>query len=248
MNFGNYFVTFMHIRRNDEVGLIVARNLEAATVFNSHGIDFYSQGKRTLEHACLEDHVPINLLQEELWDLKDPARKGIDFVTMNLRELAEYILRTHHAFAEQKVVFIRHTLDRLGNDERFNTDVDRIRKTFGDLSVYLTVHMKHKEFLIFPFIMEMEKAKGMRVAKLKDLEYSIATMTEDHHDEVSMLKSLAELTDNYSVSPHWGHSWKLAYDAMKELEADLKFRMHLENNILFPKALNLAAAIGQNLN
>lgn len=239
----------MEIHKNDTVGLIAARNSQAASIFSYYGIDFYSRGERTLEHACIDDNVAMTIILEELSELKE--KQGTpDFQQMNLTDLSVYILRIHHKFTEKKVVFIKHTLERLAREyARADINIDDIRETFLELSAYLTVHLKHEEFVIFPFIQKMVRTNSTQFfSKTGALDHPIAAMMDDHRHEVSLLKKLAALTNNYTLPTNTDYALKVTFGAMKELEEDLKIHMHLENNILFPKAINLANTINKHLN
>ncbi len=239
----------MNIRQDDTVGLIVARNIHAASVFNSYSIDFFSRGERTLEAACLEHCVSLSHVLEDLGDVKDRNESVPDFERMELTALSMYILRNHHKFTERKVVFIKHTLERLMREYgEENTKVYELKKTFADLSVYLTVHMKHEEFIVFPFIRKMTRVKSWRSPGMSVIADPIASMKEDHHHEVQTLAKIAALTNNYVLPGDADYALQVTYGALRELEEDLKIHMHLENNILFPKAIAFAYANIKNLN
>jgi regulator of cell morphogenesis and NO signaling len=232
----------MYIKKNDRVGAIVTRNVEAASIFNSQGIDFYSRGQRTIEHACLEDHAPLGVILEELWDLKEPDADATDFEQMDLADLSFYILRTHHQFAEKKVVYIRNGLDRFVRENELSVNVKDIIRIFDDLSLYLTVHMKHEEFIVFPYIQKVARSGMPDRSQVMGLEYPIAAMRDDHLHEVATLKRLASLTNNYTLSSVADIGLQMTYSAMKELEEDLKVHMHLENNILFPRTISFISS------
>jgi regulator of cell morphogenesis and NO signaling len=241
--------SFMEITQEDTVGLIVARNIHAASVFNSYGIDFFSRGDRTVEAACLEDHVPMPTLLEDLWELRNQNFSTPDFYTMDLTTLSIYILKTHHRFTEKRVIFIKHTLERLIREfGEQNRKVNALKDMFDDLSVYLTVHMKHEEHIVFPFIQKLAKTRAARTLSLSSIEQPIAAMKDDHDHEVLTLKSIASLTDHYAVGKNSDYGLKITYGAMRELEDDLRIHMHLENNILFPRAIDLAYSNIKNLN
>jgi regulator of cell morphogenesis and NO signaling len=233
----------MFIEKDERVGVIVSRNAQAASIFNSYGVDFYSRGDRSLDHACIEDHVPMASIIDELFGLEDLSGGNVNFSNMNLTELSIYILNTHHKFTEKKVIFVKHTLERLKREYPSSYKITMIKDIFDDLSLYLTVHMNHEEFVIFPFIQKMMKTKSTKFAKLTGLEHPIAAMKDDHRREVSMIRRLAGVTDNYVAPKKSDYALQIAYGAMKELEEDLKVHMHLENNILFPKAVSFAASL-----
>jgi regulator of cell morphogenesis and NO signaling len=238
----------MHVDKNDKVGLIAARNFQAAAVFNLHGIDFYSKGDRTLEHTCLDHSVSVTAIMEDLVELKDNPDLP-DFLAMDLTRLSLHILRTHHRFTEKKIVFIRHTLERLARERTpLSAKVEQLCKTFDELSIYLTVHMKHEEFIVFPFIQAIAKGRVRHFSDTTSIQHPIKAMTDDHLHEVAMLQKLGHLTNNYVLSSNADYALRITYGAMKELENDLKIHMHLENNILFPKAINLTDAALRHLN
>jgi regulator of cell morphogenesis and NO signaling len=146
------------------------------------------------------------------------------------------------------VTFIKHTLERLQRESPSTYNIAMVKEIFDDLSLYLTVHMNHEEFVIFPFIQKMVKTKSIRFSKLRGLEHPIAAMKGDHRREVSIMRRLSRVTNNYLVPKKSDYALGIAYGAMKELEEDLKVHMHLENNILFPKAVGFAATLTKNQN
>lgn len=239
----------MNINKSDFIGFIVTNNHNAASIFSSYGIDFYSRGNTTLEDACIENNVSMSSVIEDLWELRDQTGNLPDFANMNMIELSTYILRTHHKFTEKKLVFIRNTMHRLiGHYGEDHANLSLIRKTFEDLSVYLTVHMKHEEFIVFPYIQKMVKGRRVNLSTFQTIERPISSMKDDHDHEVYTLKKLAELTNNFAVPSNADYTMRITYNAMKELVEDLKIHMHLENNILFPKAIDFVSGINKNLN
>jgi len=239
----------MDFRKSDAIGFIVTNNPEAASIFNYYGIDFYSRGDRTLEDACIEDNVPMPHLIEELYELNDRSDAAPNFASMNMVALATYILRTHHKFTEKKLVFIKNTLDRLmwsyGETDR---NVVLLSEMFEELSVYLRVHMKHEEFIVFPNILKMVRTSRTNASFWQTVRDPISSMMHDHSFEVDTLKRLADLTNNYTPPQKSDYALDLTYKSMKELEEDLKMHMHLENNILFPRALDYSHASGNQIN
>ena len=239
----------MNVKKSDTIGSIVTSNLHAATIFNYYGIDFYSHGDRTLEHACIGGNVSIESLFEDLWQMRAPVGNNPNFDRMGMTELSTYILRTHHRYTEKMLVFIKHTMDRLaGHYEEEHPNLPLIKKEFQELSVYLTVHMNHEEFIIFPYIQKMAQHKINNASVFQIIERPISAMREDHDKEVQSLITLADLTNHYAIPNNGGYPFQVTYSAMKELEEDLKIHMHLENNILFPKAIDFAHQMKNNLN
>ena len=233
----------MNVRKIDTVGFIVTQNIRAAAIFNTYGIDYYAHGSRTLEEACIKENVPIVNLFEELWELGRPDIQ-YDFAGMDMIQLSTYILRNHHKFTEKKVTFIKHSLNRLaGLFGEEHPNILNIKREFDELSLYLTVHMKHEEFIVFPYIHKMVRDHSHKLNTFQTIERPISSMKEDHDYEVQVLKKLGRLTNNYQPPKKADYEFVVTFNAMKELEEDLKIHMHLENNLLFPKAMNFAGNI-----
>jgi regulator of cell morphogenesis and NO signaling len=233
----------MNVSKTDAIGFIVAQNIEAADIFNAYGIDYYAHGSRTVEDACIEENVPIVNLLEELWAINTPDA-GHNFADMDLVRLSTYILRNHHKFAEQKVTFIKHLLNNLvalfGEE---HPDLLLIKNAFDELSLYLTVHMKYEEFIVFPYIQKMARGRRHHLNTLQTIKRPILSMKEDHDHEVLALKTIADLIKHYHGGKTSDYAITTAFNAIRELEEDLKIHMHLENNLLFPKAMQFANGI-----
>ena len=239
----------MDFRKSDAIGYIVTNNPQAASIFNYYGIDFYSRGDRTLEDACIEDNVSMPHVIEELYELKEKGDAIPNFASMNMVALPTYILRTHHKFTEKKLVFIKNTLDRLiWSCGEKNHNVIALSEMFEELSVYLRVHMKHEEFIVFPNILKMVRTSRTNASFWQTVQDPISSMMHDHTFEVDTLKRLTDLTNNYTPPQRSDYALDVTYKAMKELEEDLKMHMHLENNILFRRALDYPNTAGNQMN
>lgn len=239
----------MLITPNETLATIVSRNIHAATVLNEYGIDYFSRGNRSLEMACLEDNKPMAAVLEDLGELNGPGPKTMNFQAMSLTQLSTYILKTHHRFAEKKVTFIKHALARLLRESgSYDDKLDQIQNTFNDLSVYLTVHMRHEELVVFPFIQKLARGNRIVQSLSSQIVQPIMSMQEDHRYEVDTLRRLVFLINNYLLTKKADYALKITYDAIRELEQDLKIHMHLENNVLFPGAVYLANAYMKNMN
>ena len=228
----------MIINKSDTVASIVTRNLQSAAVFNIYRIDFCCRGSRTLEDACIEESVPLGEILDVLWELDTKSNSLPDFGIMRIDMLADYIKRNHHKYTERKLVFIRNNIERLIRDHESNHhELAQIQKIFDDLSIGLRIHMKQEEFMIFPYIKTMIKKRSINSKLFKTIQDPIMAMKDDHDNEEKGFVILSDLTHNYSI-PHRGYyEFKATYAAMKDLEEDIKIHMHLENNILFPKAI-----------
>ena len=240
----------MNIQTSDTVGSIVTRNLHAAQILSDHGLDFCCGGQKSLQQACDDKHIAIDTLLKQLATLSDAKNEETpDFVDMNLIPLTKYIEKKHHKFTSDQILFIKSNLPKLilahGNS---HPELTKIKNTFDALSDHLTVHMKREELMIFPYIRNMTRFGKAAIGRavFGYVENPITALIGDHESESEKLKDLVDLTNNYEVPADGCNTYKATYEAMKDLEADLYIHMHLENNILFPKAIAVEKAYRQN--
>lgn len=238
----------MEIRITDTIGGIVSANINTASVFSNYGINFYSEGIRTVEHVCVDQNVPMMELLEDLYDIAEDMAPHRDFRTMTVSALTSYIIRNHHKFTKQRLIYLRNTIERVvafaGGDEISAL----IKEKLAEFSVYLTVHMQHEEFIVFPAIHKLAKGKVHPALAMYELEGPVESMISDHDQEVEMIHRFEKLASRYQSATHSDYAEKAVYTAMQDLTNDLKIHMHLENNILIPKVLDFTRAHARNFN
>lgn len=235
----------MNIQRSDTMGSIVTRNLHAAQILTDHGLDFCCGGQKSLQQACEDKNVAIDSLMKQLVSLADSRKDETpDFVDMNLIPLTKYIEKTHHKFTSEKIFYVRKHLSKLIET---HPELKEIKKTFDALSDLLTSHMKREELMVFPYIRNMTRFGKSAIgwAVFGYLENLINDLISDHEAESEKLRNLDDLTNHYTVPSDGSNTYTTTYQAMKELEADLYIHIHLENNILFPKAVAVEKAFRQ---
>lgn len=228
------------LRKSDKIGLIVAADIETASVFNSYGIDFYSKGNRTLEESCIDENVPIVSLLDDLSRVVEVKQSTRDFLHMNVKDLAQYILRKHHRFTEGRLIFIKHALKSLFNEYEDEADIlTPVKNAFEELSLQLTVQMNYEEFLIFPSLEKIgRRNKPCSTVEYRKIIQHLTYMKNESLRDVEKLMLLREVTHRYTAKGRDETLYEIAYGAMKELENDLRIHMHLENNVLFPKVFD----------
>jgi regulator of cell morphogenesis and NO signaling len=233
---------FMNVNPGDTVDDLVSANVEAAKVLSKHGIDFCSEGSKTLKEACGEAGVTLTKLVRELTETS-PNRSldQLDASKLKIGELTRYIETYHHHYTIENITFIKTSLDRL---VRFHADqypeLIEIKNTFEDLTGPLMVHMQHEEFIVFPYIRQLAK-KGKRVntSIYKSANSPISGMLTDHDKGQAYLKKLDALTHHYAAPVEEGNAFKVTYAAMRALEQDLHTHIMLESEVLFPRAVEM---------
>lgn len=223
------------------LGEIVKQNYKAAAVFERHALDFCCNGHQTFADACDAASLDPDLIKQELAAVQTRDADAVDFDAWPLHMLIDYIQKRHHAYVEEMTPQIKGYLDKISvvhGDH--HPELKEVRNLFYEIGGELAVHMKKEELLLFPFIKKIEKAKdtGTALSPLfKSVTSPINMMKADHADEGEKFQKIGLLTDNYKLPGDACNTYSLTYRLLGEFEKDLHLHIHLENNILFPKAI-----------
>ena len=226
-----------------KVGEIVASNFKTSKVLTSYGIDFCCKGGITLEEACTNHEVSLDQVINELQD-SFVTEDIYGYEQMGLDDLIELIINVHHKYIESTTPALQVYLDKLCNvhGDR-HPELFKIRNLFYDTSVALTAHMQKEESVLFPYIQKMVAAKkdGFVLSKphFGDINNPISMMEEEHQTEGKRFGEISKLSNGYTCPADGCKTYWVAYAMLKEFEEDLHKHIHLENNILFPKAIKL---------
>lgn len=227
------------------VGEYVANDFRTAALFSKYGIDFCCKGNRTLEEVCAKKDInPIDLENEIQAILETKSDHAIDFKSWSPSLLIEYIVEKHHSYVEEKTPVILQFLDKLCkvHGER-HPELFEINSLFKLSAGDLAQHMKKEELILFPFIQKMVKAQkenqSIQEPHFGTVENPIAMMKDEHTIEGDRFAKIATLTDGFTPPADACTTYKVAFQMLKEFEQDLHKHIHLENNILFPKAIAL---------
>jgi regulator of cell morphogenesis and NO signaling len=235
----------MKISENNTIGEIVAGNYKSATVFRNHGIDFCCKGGRTLKDVCETKNISSETLLDELnTTLQETEKPAIDFQSFPPDLLADYIEKKHHRYVTNAIPVLLQYLDKVSKvhgDKQ--PELYEVTSLFRESAAALTQHMKKEELILFPYIRKLVERGSEGQAHNSNLfttiDEPVAMMMNEHTIEGDRFRELARLTGNYNP-PEWAcNTFKVSYALLKEFEEDLHLHIHLENNLLFPKALAL---------
>ena len=232
----------METLEKNTIGEFVAQDFRTAAIFSKYGIDFCCKGNRTIEEVCKIKHLNEADLLDELnttMDLKNDY--GIDFNSWPLDLLVVYIEKTHHRYVEEKAPAILQYLDKLCNVHGSNhPELFQINELFMGCAGELAQHMKKEELILFPFIKKMMAAtkshNSVEPPHFGTVNNPITMMMEEHDNEGDRLRKIAALTNNYTPPADACNTYRVTFAMLEEFEQDLHKHIHLENNILFPKA------------
>ncbi len=233
----------MVINSESIIGEIVAQNYKAASIFKAHRIDFCCNGNRSIATASKEKNIDESLILKELSEvLAKKEEADIDFQSWPIDLLADYIKKKHHRYVVAKIAEITPYLKRVANVHGDNhPELLEIRELFGQTAEELTSHMQKEENVLFPYIIEMvdKKSRGEKLIKppFGSIENPINAMHIEHDNEGVRFRKISELSNNYETPEDGCNTYRVTYSLLEEFENDLHRHIHLENNILFPAAI-----------
>ena len=235
----------METNNNTTIGEIVAHDFRTAAVFSKHGIDFCCKGQRSIDEVCQKNNLNPAHLSQELNDvMSNKGGESIDFKTWPLDLLADYVEKKHHRYVEEKTPTLIQFLNKLCKVHGgTHPELFEITALFTSSAQDLAAHMKKEELILFPFIRKMAEAKSqnrdLATPHFGTVENPIAMMQDEHLTEGERFVKIAALTNNYTPPSDACNTYKVTYSMLQEFEQDLHKHIHLENNILFPKAIEM---------
>src|SRR5436190_11151511 len=229
----------------ETVGAIAAKDYRNTKVFSQLGINFSYAGNKTLEEASKEAGVTIEAVKVALEEDSLPKpTAALEFNNWNIDSLIDYISNTHHHYAKERAVVIFDLARKVAirHGEKHPELIKLGEALFLFLNDLLN-HLKKEEQILFPNILQLVKMKS-RAEKITYTTFgfikeSVIKMKKEHLTAGKELKLFRNLTNEYMIPADACNSYKDLFEKMKEFENDLFFHVHLEHNILFPKAIAL---------
>ena len=230
--------------QTDFIGDIVAADFRTAAIFKKYGIDFCCKGGRTIEEACSPKSLDKDQIYSDIENLPKTDGNSIDFNSWPLDLLADYVEKTHHRYVEEKMPVLQQFLDKLCKVHGgAHPELFEIRDLFFASAQDLAAHMKKEELILFPFVKNMVKAKisneAIQQPHFGTVENPVNMMKHEHTVEGERLRKIADLTNEYTPPANACNTYKVTFAMLQDFENDLHKHIHLENNILFPKAIQL---------
>jgi regulator of cell morphogenesis and NO signaling len=233
-------------QKSETIGELVATDYRKAEVFRKFGLDFCCGGKRTVREACEKKGINPDEVEAELASVEkqESGNRHLDFNNWELDFLTDYIINTHHRYVREAIPMLDELSQKVA---RVHGDVHpeliQIEKHYREVSEELTMHMQKEEYILFPFIKTLAAAKrnGEKVAApgFGTITNPINMMEAEHVNAGENLVAARELSNNYTLPHDACNSYRILFAKLDEFERDLHQHIHLENNILFPKAIAL---------
>ena len=239
----------MKVSENHIIGQVVAEDYRTASVFKYHKIDFCCKGNRSIKDVCLKKNIDPNLILKEIENAtQDNTNNKEDFTNWDLDLLADYIEKKHHRYVLSKIPELKAYLNKVARVHGArHPELLEIEQLFMASAENLLSHMQKEERILFPYIRQLRQAElrqnGFRQPPFGTIENPIQMMMHEHDHEGERFRQIAMLTDNYTPPVDACTTYRVSFLLLQEFEADLHHHIHLENNILFPKAIELEQSL-----
>jgi regulator of cell morphogenesis and NO signaling len=229
----------MSFSKENIIGEVVAKDFRTASVFKSHRIDFCCKGNRSIDEVCEKNNLNVDTLIEELNQSAQLSNEGNnDFQSWDMDLLADYIEKKHHRYVEKKIPELKAFLNKISqvHGER-HPELIEIEALFTASAHELLAHMQKEEMILFPYVRKMATGENHNLPAFGTVQNPINMMMHEHDNEGERFRKIAGLSDNYTPPQDACTTYRVAFAMLNEFEEDLHKHIHLENNILFPKAI-----------
>jgi regulator of cell morphogenesis and NO signaling len=234
------------ISTHDTVGHLVAERPSRSRIFERWGLDYCCGGKKPLDQACAEKSIDLHAVMRDLLenDTRPPADPETDWLSASLDSLADHIVETHHAYLREALPRLSELTRRVrdAHGEK-HPELVELAATFMDLRYELENHMMKEEIVLFPLVKTLEASDSLPPIHCGSVNNPIRVMEMEHDDAATALTKMRALTGDYTPPADACNTYLAMLDALEELEADMHQHIHKENNILFPRAAALEAAL-----
>ena len=228
----------------ETIGQIAVKDLRKAEVFKKYGIDFCCGGKKTVREVCQEKGIDATKIEQELQQVNtDNKTHNNAYNEWGLDFLADYIVNTHHRYVRKYLPELRGYALKVAqvHGDR-HPELLEIQKLIETINEELSEHMVNEEKVLFTYVKKIVNARNNSLPLDKEGRNlaSLIDELEEEHDHVGRcLDKIRALSNGYAVPDDACASYKLLYKMIQEFEDDLHIHIHLENNILFPKSVEM---------
>ncbi len=226
---------------------IVTQDYRTSDVFLKYGIDYCCNGKSTLRAACELKGVDVEQVKQQLNEAISSVNSSssLEFNQWPIDFLIDYIEYVHHHYLRENLSTVEELLARFihSQNSKYNSFTE-LMDYFVGLKTDLLPHLEKEEKVIFPYIKQVAHAYQSKESYASLFIRTLRKPLENvmHHEDEKLAQYIhrfRKLTNNYSCSVNASIAQRVCFAKLKELDSDLTQHMHLENNILFPKAIKM---------
>jgi regulator of cell morphogenesis and NO signaling len=239
--------TSSSVTADTALAAIALRSDAHAAILARHRLDFCCAGRRTLSQACVASGLDVTAVLAEL-DAEVRARAaaavldGPNWSERPLAEVVDFVVNTHHAFTRAAVARITPLMAKVaGKHGDRHGELVKIAGAFASLAADMEAHMVREERVLFPYVRSLALAASGPPASppFGTVKNPVRMMMAEHDGAAELLAQLQEATGDFTAPADACTSYRALYAALAELRLDLMRHVSLENNVLFPRAIDL---------
>ena len=236
---------------NDETKVkdIALSNPAARQILEDAGLDYCCGGGKSLHEACLHADVSAEEILKRLREnSKHVSPNEANWTLAPLGDLTRHIRERHHRYVREAIARVQPLLDKVeAKHGKNHAEIADIRRLFTEVGREMIMHMQKEEQILFPYIDALEKANSAHGSVeppfFQTVRNPIHAMMKEHDAAGELVKQIRKASSEYTAPADACTSYKALYQDLREFEADLHQHVHLENNILFPRAVEMEAAV-----
>lgn len=218
---------------------IVTAQPMAAQVLEDFNLDYCCGGKRKLSES-LNDDAKLKEVTASLEKIFATNIKEIDFNKLPLTQLVDYIIEKHHGYVKKNLPVIQRHIEKVVTKHgKIYPEMKKVKTYFNEITRDFEQHMFKEETILFPRIKKTEEAFNTGNPAIENIQAPIQVMEHEHDVAHMLMEEIKNVTNNYSSPLNTCTTFRVCLEELKIFEKDLHQHVHLENNILFPKALEL---------
>ena len=228
---------------NKNVAAIVIQNINTASVFKKYNIDFSLRGDKLLSKVCEEKKINPKKLVKELKSVSKNVYYLKDYNSWKLDFLIDFLVNIHHEYKEENILLLKEYGEKvLSIYGQKHKELKEVNQLIQEITDYILEHMKNEEAILFPYIKKLLDVKNKKISadiNESPLNEPIESLEDEHKKVGDTFKRISKLTNNYKIPEGACNSFKVLYLKLQQFEDELYKHIHIENNILFPKAKKL---------
>ncbi len=236
---------------NDETKVkdIALSNPAASQILEDAGLDYCCGGGKSLHEACLHADVPAEEILKRLREnSKHVSPDEANWASAPLVDLTRHIRERHHRYVREAIARVQPLLDKVeAKHGKNHSEIADIRRLFTEVGREMIMHMQKEEQILFPYIDALEKATNAHSSVeppfFQTVRNPINAMMKEHDAAGELVKQIRKASSEYTAPAGACTSYKTLYQDLRQFEADLHQHVHLENNILFPRAVEMETGV-----
>ncbi|MBX9880184.1 MAG: iron-sulfur cluster repair di-iron protein [Candidatus Obscuribacterales bacterium] len=222
------------------VGQLVAEKPSRSKIFEKIGIDYCCGGKKSLSEACLEKGMDVNVVITELTANDNVAHDETNWSDASLADLIDHIVSAYHNTLREELKRLESLLKKVaGVHGEAHPELKDLSTCFLRFKNDLEMHMQKEEMILFPLCKKIESSKTIHAFHCGGIANPIQVMRFEHDTAGADLELMSKLTNSFTPPADACNSFRALLDGLAEITSEMHEHVHLENNILFPRAIAL---------